>query len=198
MNFELEVDYEIKYIFFFKGGKNVKEDEILDEDDFLNKPKNLLKKNYVFVTKDNKVVIKNLGIRKKSISPLSKKIFWEHLIFKIKEGKIKFTKSFLKRLIIDLLEKDITLAQFRKQVDNISAYKTETSLQYQISKKYGPGTHFLIPNIKGLGIGKGKHFCTMEEFKEKGLTIDDIDLDNFWKELEYFLKPPVTKNIFDF
>jgi len=38
----------------------------------------------------------------------------------------------------------------------------------------------------------------MEEFKEKGLTIDDIDLDNFWKELEYFLKPPVTKNIFDF
>jgi len=210
-SFDMGIDDEIKYMFFFpKGKKEDKEtDDEMDEQDIINKRKGLLKKNYLYVAKifdkktgeytgEDKVVIKNLGIKKKSISPLSRKIFWEHLVPKIKEGKIKFSKSFLKRLIAELLEKDITLAQFRKQVDDIGSYKSDTSLQYQISKKYGPGTHFLIPNTKGLGIGKGKHFCTMEEFKEKGLTIDDIDLSNFWKELDYFIKPVVTKNIFDF
>jgi hypothetical protein len=30
------------------------------------------------------------------------------------------------------------------------------------------------------------------------MTINDIDFEGFEKELEYFIKPVVTKNIFEF
>ena len=58
--------------------------------------------------------------------------------------------------------------------------------------------HFIIPNNANVGIGKGKSYCTVEEFKEHKLRIDNIDLSNVWSELNYFIKPVVTKNIFDF
>jgi len=71
-------------------------------------------------------------------------------------------------------------------------------MQYQISEKYGEGRHFLIPNKKNIGIGKQKttkkkigiRHCTMEEFKEKGLTINDISL----KHLLSHLKPFYLRN----
>jgi len=40
--------------------------------------------------------------------------------------------------------------------------------------------------------------CTVKEFKELNMTLNDIDLSNVWKELDYFIKPVVTKNIFEF
>lgn len=198
--FELKVEAEIKYAFFFKGNTNEKDDsEILDDDDFVNKHKGLLKKNYILVTKDNELIIKNLGIRKKSNSPLSRKIFWEYLAPKIKEGEVKFSKTYLKNLINELLEKDLTLAAMRKDVGPISMYeKSKTGLQAQITTKYGSGIHFLIPNTKNIGVGKGKSYCTIEEFKKHNLKLTDIDLDNVWNELEYFTKKAVEVNIFSF
>jgi len=56
----------------------------------------------------------------------------------------------------------------------------------------------LIPNLKHVGVGKGKSYCTLEEFKKEGLKINHIDLSNVWRELEYFINPVVVKNIFDF
>jgi len=206
--FDMGIDDEIKYIFFFKGGSKDKEsDEQLDADDMLNKSLGFMKKNYLYVAKkfdrdgnyiEDKVVIKNLGIKKKDKSPLARKIFWEHLVPKIKEGQIKFSKTFIKELIIKLLKEDINLAVMRREVGHFEQYKSQTSLPAQIAKKYGSGIHFLIPNTKGIGVGKGKNFCTMEEFKANNLRLEDINLDNVWKELEYFIKPVVTKNIFDF
>ena len=200
--FDMELEHEIKHIFFFRGkNKDDKDtDSEMDEDDFIHKPKNLIKKNYLFVTKDNKVVIKNLGIKKKSISPLSKKIFWEYLLPKIKEGQIKFSKTYLRNLIMELLEKDIKLACMRKEVGNFDQYKdtSPTCISAQIAKAYGSGIHFLIPNTKGIGVGKGKKLCTLEEFNEHNMRVEHINLDNIWKELNYFIKPIVTKNIFDF
>jgi hypothetical protein len=38
----------------------------------------------------------------------------------------------------------------------------------------------------------------VEEFKERNLRLEDIDLSNVWQELSYFTKPVVVKNIFDF
>ena len=54
---------------FFKGkNKDDKDsDSEMDEQDFIDKPKGLLKKNYIYVTQDDRVVIKNLGIKKKSM-----------------------------------------------------------------------------------------------------------------------------------
>ncbi len=198
--FDMGIDDEIKYMFFFKGqNKEDKATDVeMDQDDFINKPKGLMKKNYIYVTQDGKVKIKNLGIKKKSNSLLSRKIFWDYLVPKIKEGQIKFSKAFITNLINELLQKDINLASMRKDVGHFKQYKSQTCLAAQISKKYGSGIHFLIPNTKGLGIGKGKQFCTIEEFKNRDLTISDINLDNVWKELHYFIKPVVSKNIFDF
>jgi hypothetical protein len=67
-----------------------------------------------------------------------------------------------------LLTKDYTLAAMRKEVGNFDQYvKSQTSLPAQISQKYGSGIHFLVPNTKGIGIGKGKSFCTLEEFEKQ-------------------------------
>ena len=105
-------------------------------------------------------------------------------------------------LILDttLLEKDVNLASMRRDVGNYEQYR-ETSpgcISAQIAKKYGSGIHFMIPNTKGIGVGKGKQYCTVEEFKAHNMNIDHINLDNVWKELNYFVKEPIVKNIFDY
>ena len=200
--FNMGIDDEIKYMYFFKGqSKDDKDsDKEMDTQDIENKKLGLLKKNYIYVTKDDRVVIKNLGIKKKSNSLLSRKIFQDYLVPKIKKGEIKFSKTYIRNIIIDLLEKDVNLASMRKDVGNYEQYR-ETSpgcISAQITKKYGSGIHFMIPNKRGVGVGKGKQYCTVEEFKAHNLNIDHIDLDNVWKELDYFLKPVITKGIFDF
>lgn len=204
--FDMGIDDEISHMFFFKSlRKDMKKDEYeeedMDEDDFVNRAFGLLKKNYLYLTKKGSVKIKNLGVRKKSFSPLSRLIFWEHLVPKIKEEKtVKFSKAFLRNLIMKLLQEDITRAALRKEVGPYSQYEatSPTGLQAQISKKYGAGIHFLIPNTSKIGVGKGKSYCTIEEFNEHHLDIEHINLENVWSELEYFLKPIITKNIFDY
>ena len=39
---------------------------------------------------------------------------------------------------------------------------------------------------------------TLEEFNQHKLKISDVDLENVYKELEYFTRPIITKNIFEF
>jgi DNA polymerase elongation subunit (family B) len=197
--FILELENEIKWFYFFKGQNEKEQDEDMDEFDFINKPLNLLKKNYIYVTTGDKVVIKNLGLNKKSNSPLSKKIFWEYLVPQIKTGNCKFSKVYIQELISKLLKEDISLAVMRKEVGVIGDYeKSPTSLPAQISQKYGVGIHFLIPNLKGWGVGKGKSYTTLEDFKQRNGTVNDVDLSNVMSELEYFIKPQVLKNIFEF
>lgn len=202
--FNMKLEDEIKYLFFFKGDKkdkDVVDDFMEDEDDKINKTKQLMKKNYIYVTKEGKVVIKNLGIRKKSNSPISRKIFWEYLLPKIKEGQIKFSKAYLRNIIQMLLEKEkgYKLCTLRKDVGELEQYnKSPTGLQAQITKRYGSGIHFLIPNTRNIGVGIGKSYCTIEEFEENNLKWTDIDLDNLWKELKYFIQPLKVVTIFDF
>lgn len=196
--FNMALEAEIKHIFFFKGEEK-DDDKELDQDDFINKSLQLMKKNYIYVTNDGKLEIKNLGIRKKSNSPLSRKIFWEHLVPQIKEGKIKFPKAYIKNLINELLQRDIKLMAMRKDVGPFEQYvKSKTSLPAQISQKYGAGIYFMIPNTKGIGVGKGKSYCTVEEFQKHNLKYTDIDLDAVYSELDYFIKQGTTKNIFSF
>ena len=197
--FDIAFEAELKHLFFFKGGNEKVNDDDIDEDDIINKPKGLMSKNYIYVTTDNKVEIKNLGVRKKSNTPLSRKIFWEHLVPLIKEGQIKFSKTYIRNLIQELLQKDLSLMCMRKDVGPLNQYsKSPGSIQAQISQKYGSGIHFLIPNLKGIGVGKGKSICTMDEFYKHNLKIEHIDLDNVWNELDYFIKQPVKVNIFQF
>jgi DNA polymerase elongation subunit (family B) len=197
--FDLALEAEAKYMFFFKGGNEKEDDEDIEPDDFINKSLGFMKKNYIYVQNDGKLVIKNLGLRKKSNSGLSKEIFWNRLVPKIKEGTIKFSRKYILDLINELLQKDINYAVMRKEVGQIEQYvKSEGSLPAQIARQYGSGIHFLVPNTKNIGIGKGKKYCTVSEFKAKGCTYKDIDIEGVLNELDYFILPPVTRDIFSF
>jgi DNA polymerase elongation subunit (family B) len=200
ITFDADIDATIKHIFFFSGKIEDKDSDVeMDEDDFINKPKGFMKKNYIYVEDDDSITIKNLGIKKKNISALSKKIFWEHLVPRIKKGQVKFYKTEIDNLMKELLTKDISLTYMRKEVGDLKQYvKSMTGIQAQISKKYGPGIHFLIPNVRNIGVGKGIRYCSVDEFKKYKMTIADIDFTNFWKELNYFVKKQEFCNMFDF
>ena len=197
--FDMGIDDEIYGIFFFKGkSKDNKDDDFMDEDDIKYKPLGFMKKNYIYVAKDDKspdgkkVVIKNLGIRKKSSSPLSKELFKNVLIPKIKSDlKVKFPKRFFKDY---LSRQPLDKFQIRFSVNNKETYKLTSSIQYQIAEKYGSGVHYLIPNTK-FGIGKDKKYCTIEEFRKNKLRDDHIIYDGIWNELEYFIEPEKVMTI---
>ncbi len=198
--FDADIDYRITDIWFFKGkGIADKEtDSEMDDDDFLNKPKGLMKKNYIFLTTDGNVVVKNLGVRKKSTSALTRKIFWDYLVPKIKsERKVRFPKEWFEEQISELLKNDLSLASKRYSVSNAKDYKLAGQIQTQIANKYGHGIHFLIPNYR-IGVGKGKKYCTIDEFNANHLNISDIDLTGVWNELEYFIETPKVKTLFEF
>lgn len=201
VTFDADIDDEIKYMFFFKGDKNNDKDSDseMDSDDVINKPKGLMKKNYIYVTLDDNIIVKNLGLAKKNLSAVTKKIFWDYMADKLKSnGQVKFTRTEIENKMVEYLQKDISLALMRKKVKSPAAYKkSKTGLPYQISVRYGPGIHFLIPNNKGFGVGKKSKYCSFEEFKEKKMSITDVDFSKFWKELAYFIKKPETKNLMD-
>lgn len=193
--FDMGIDYRIKCIHFVYGDQT--EDKVeLDEDDKMNKQFGLIKKNYCFLTEEDKVIIKNLNVTKRSCSQLSKKIFWEKIVPIFKEEKtILATQNEIINWIKEYLEQDIKLIMKRFSVRNLSAYKSKTCMSAQIheyipkDKKYklGPGFHFLLPNKKfGVGKGLGK-YCTYEEYT-KYCTFNDLNLNVIIKELKYFIK----------
>ncbi len=209
-HFDMGIDDEISHMWFFKGansGEDKDSDSEMDADDFLHKPLGFMKKNYIYLTTDGSVKVKNLGVRKKSTSEITRRIFWDYLVPKIKEEKkVKFEKIWFKNKINELLKNDLGLAAKRYMVSGVNSYKLDGQLQAQITKKYGSGIHFLIPNFK-IGVGKGKKYCTIDEFKKNKLTINDIDLSGVWKELNYFISDynikdnksmKESKKIFDF
>ncbi len=184
--FDMGIDAEIEKIWFFKGG-NKENDLELDVDDMVNKAKGFMKKNYIYLTVDGKLKVKNLGVRKKSTSALVRKIFWDYIVPRIKNEKtVKFETKWFNELIIKLLSEDIELALIRYDVDDAESYKRESQLQAQIARRYGKGIHFLIPNYR-IGVGKGKKYCTIQEFRDNNMKIEDINMSNFWAELDYFI-----------
>jgi hypothetical protein len=201
MMFNFKIDAEVTHMFFFKGDKSVKTgDDYNDADDneMLLKNEIYLKKNYLYITTDNEVCFRNLGVAKKSTSALTRQIFWNDIIPRIKsEKRVKFPKTFYRNLVTEYLLKNIEYAFVRYNVRSVNDYKNSSQLQAQISERYGSGIHFLIPNSK-IGVGKGKKYCTYEEFKNAGMVINDINLDNVFRELEYFTEPKQKINLSNF
>ena len=200
--FDMGIDDEIDCMWFFYSDKNAKDkdsDDWLDEEDLQNKELGLMKKNYIYVTKDGKIILKNLGVKKRSNSPLSKLIYEKYVCAELKKNfNCKFKQIQIKEWIHEELIKDLSLVSVRIPVKSFGYYKNETQMQAQISLKYGDGVHFLVPiNIRTIykngivepiGVGKGTLLCTVDEFKEKGLRIDHIELKKVWGELGYFVK----------
>lgn len=165
--FNFKVDDVLKYICFSKndaGGFN--------------------KKHYLYITQDDKLVLKGIRIVRGDCSQLSVNLYEEILKNQIVENcNCKFDEDYIKFLIFEYLTQDMSLAA--KTVNIKDSYACETSLQNQICKAFGPGEHHLIKNYK-IGVGKKVKYCTIDEALK--LNIDDLDIDSFLSELQIFIK----------
>jgi DNA polymerase elongation subunit (family B) len=168
--FKMEIEEEIKMVWF------------------------VAKNCYLFVTIKDEVKYKSTLLNTNTPKAVMK-LFEEYMKpIIISKLDIPFTKKELEEQIKILIQKDPSIAAQEYKVGEIEDYKIKTSLQYQISNKYGSGRHFLIPNKKGIGVGLSKNtrrkigirHCTMEEFKNNNFTINDIDLTHLLSHLKPF------------
>lgn len=159
--FNMTVDAEIKSIWFFK--------------DYNNEFK---KKNYIYITEDDKIKVKGLPIIKSECSKLSKMVMKKLKPEVLRRTNIKFPEDYIKGLVYDILKEDITLVANYYKVKAADSYKSQSCIQAQIANVYGAGEHWLVPNnVKG-EVGKSKKYCSVLEAAE--LEIEDLDLKKIW------------------
>ena len=156
---------------------------------------------YLYVTDKDEVKYKSTLLNKNT-PEIIMKVFNDYMKPKIiKELDVNFEEAKLIEEINKRLKNNLELAGQEHRVGEISDYKVKTSQQHQISDKYGAGTHLLIPNLKGIGIGRGKstkkkiavRHCSLEEFKKSKLKIQDVDLRKLIAHLKPFIKQEKTK-----
>ncbi len=166
--FDMDIDAEIKHIYFFK------------------KNERYLKKHYIYVTNKDKVKVVGLPMIKNDSSRLGYQIFKQHMIEGVKTGKLRFDYNEVEQWVKQEIESNIDIITRTFRVWDTDQYKTTHNIQAQISKRYGPGVHKLIPN-RYYGVGKKVHYCTIPEFKQQGLLYSAIILNKLWSELAPFL-----------
>ena len=140
-----------------------------------------------------KVKIVGLPIKNHNATPLGMKIFNEVLEAEIiKNKRAKFDKSYIETILADYLrDKEILkLLAVEYKVNALSTYKLESQIQAQISKGYFEGREGVIRLIKNTKVGNaglGTKYCTVEEAIEHKLTIDELDLEKIYNELQPFI-----------
>jgi hypothetical protein len=178
-SFNLEIETKMKFIWF------------------------VAKNCYLYVNSNDEVKYKSTLLNTNTPKVIMN-VFEKYMKPKIiKELDINFTEEELIKQIKIELKEDLLLSAEEHKVIDCSEYKSKTSLQYQISKQYGDGTHYLIPNLARVGIGKQKgtkkikpiRYCSIEEFKLNNLTIEDISLKKLIECLKPFLKYNIKKNV---
>jgi len=174
--FNMEIENEIKYIQFFMNKDETQ----------------LAKKHYLFVTKNDKLIVKGLQVIKCNTSKIAKHIFKKYITPEIiKNLNCKFSKQKIKDLIYEGLEKDIGLIATRFFIKPYEYYQANpTTLYAQISKCYGSGIHQLIRN-KSYGVGKGVKYCKLDEFNGNMM---DLDISQALSELKNFIKKDNVKS----
>lgn len=165
--FNLKLEDEIKYINFFKDYLGV-----------------LKKKNYLYVNKNNKLIVKGLDIIQRDCSKLSQLIFDKYLKEQIIDNlDCKFSFEYINSLIKSELKKDLLL--LAKKFTTRDSYNSATTIYADIVEKYGSGEIYLIKNFKlGAGLNKIK-YCSINE--SKNLSFKDLDLSDCWSELKPFI-----------
>ena len=161
---------------------------------------------YLYVDDKNKVEYKSTLLNKNTPEVIMK-VFNEYMRPKIiKELDVDFKRNEIITQIVNRLVGDVSLAAEEHKVSDSDSYKTKTSIQYQISKNYGEGTHYLIPNKRMIGIGRAKgtkkfipiRYCTIDEFKENKLQIKDIELKKLIQHVKPFIKIQNSQTILNF
>lgn len=144
--------------------------------------------NYLLVDKNDNVTIKG-GFLDKNIPPLIEELYENYIKKKIiRELDVNFSEEELRKELEKMLSKNPEKSSVKYSAKSLDEYKTESSIYSQISKRYGVGTHNLIPNSAGVGIGRsdGKKYCSIEEFKSNNLTAKDVDITLMMKRLKPF------------
>lgn len=207
--FDFKVECIATDFFFFDRDKKIKpETAFIDEEDELYSKNGLGKKNYIYITDDNYLTTKGLGVIKKTCSSLSRAIYKDVLRPKIlAERRVKFPKQEIESLIHDYLSKDIGMAAKRFSTNDFEDYKEEGNLNAQIAKANGgAGYYWMIPVIKDiynntgkkLTLGKSVIYISKEQFLELQLPTRFINLNNFIHELRYFIVDKDTKGTAEF
>jgi DNA polymerase elongation subunit (family B) len=161
ITFDMGIDERMKAIWFFKDYNN-----------------NFKKKNYMYITQDDKIKIKGLPIIKSECSRVSKLVMSQLKPEIVERTNIKFPEDYVKNIVYDILKKDITLVANYYKVKAADTYKSQNCIQAQIANAYGEGEHWLVPNkVKG-DVGKSKKYCTILEASE--LQLEDLDLKKIW------------------
>jgi DNA polymerase elongation subunit (family B) len=169
--FNMGIDAKIKMIYFPKCGK----------------------KNYLYLTEDNKIVIKGLPFIKSNASELSQIVFNKYIKQQIIDTQtIKFKEKQIKQWCYNELSSNLDFGAVEFKVFAASTYKNSSQLQCQIANKFGVGVYKLLPNTKNVGVGKGRGYCTKEEFAINNLTIEDIDLTKTFSELSIFTETEIN------
>jgi DNA polymerase elongation subunit (family B) len=154
--------------------------------------------NYLYVTQNNKVDFKGGALFDKNAPQSVLMLFENYITPKIlKELDVVFSKEELLNQLKNILEKNTELAGEEYSVKSLKDYNSTTSLQYQISQRYGEGKHILIPNEAGVGVGRSDNlrYCSIEEFNEQGLSVESICLNRMMKYLKPFYE--ATEDVVD-
>lgn len=169
--FKLEIEREMKFVWF------------------------VAKNCYLWIDVNDKVDYKSTLLDVNTPEGVIK-LFKNYISDKIvRELDVKFSEIELQKELLKILKEDIELTSEEYKCSALENYKVKTSLQYQITKRYGPGTHYLIPNLKGIGVGRavstrkkiGVRYCTIEEFTKHNLRVTDIDISQSMKRLKPFI-----------
>lgn len=155
-----------------------------------------VKKKYVYLNTEGKVTLKGLNIKRGSCPLIAKHFFNEIILpkFESKTYKHYTADALLKELKAYTIGKE-TLLQKRYRVKSLDSYKVPDGkdepncIGYSISKKYGPGEHWLVIN-KRIGVGKDKKYATIEELKKKygDAWIDQVSYEDYMNELKEFIE----------
>ena len=144
--------------------------------------------NYLWVDSNSNIGIKG-GLFDKNTPKGILQLFEKYITPKIiNELDIKFTEEELLTNLKIILKNNLEFAAEEYSTKPTKNYKTETSIHYQISSKYGPGKHLLIPNTSELGVGRNKNlkYCSIEEFRTNNLNIDNIYFEKMLKYIKPF------------
>lgn len=142
--------------------------------------------NYLYITDKDEVKIKG-GIFDKNTPEVVLKLYEDYIKPKIiKKLEIKFTEEEILKELKKLLKKNPELSAQVYSVKSLKEYNSKTSMQYQVSEKYGEGKHLLIPNTSSIGVGCKINYCSIEEFKKNKLTPENICYDRMLRYIKPF------------
>jgi DNA polymerase elongation subunit (family B) len=197
--FKINIEHYLDYLMV-----PFSEQPIIGEDGKNKKEKNKLiyerkgmKKNYLMIYKNKEesvVKLVGLPIIKENATALGIKIYEEVLKSEIlKNNRAKFSKEFIKQQVDEYLKRPEALELISQEykVNAASSYKLPGQIQAQISTGYFNGNEGVIRLIKNNKIGKagkGQKYCTIQEAIDAKLTVEEIDLEKVFNELEPFVE----------